>query len=135
MKAMLLGLVLSAAMAWPAAADDRDDITGVIQSQIEAFLADDFATAFTFASPGIKQMFGSSDRFGRMVREGYPMVWRPETVRFLELREISGALRQKVLIEDANGATHVLDYRMEPDGAGDWRIDGVQILRAPDVSA
>ena len=109
-------------------------IETTIQSQIDAFLVDDFAKAFTFASPNIKSIFGSPDRFGQMVRQGYPMVWRPGEVRYLELREISGALWQKVMIRDQAGGIHLLDYQMINTGDG-WQINGVQILRAPDVGA
>ena len=109
-------------------------IETTIQSQIDAFLVDDFAKAFTFASPNIKSLFGSADRFGQMVRQGYPMVWRPGEVRYLELREISGALWQKVMIRDQAGGIHLLDYQMINTGDG-WQINGVQILRAPDVGA
>lgn len=109
-------------------------IESTIQNQIDAFLQDDFATAFTFASPAIQNMFRTPDNFGAMVRNGYPMVWRPEDVRFGDLREIGGALWQKVMVTDAQGRAFVLDYRMEQvDGA--WRIAGVQILPAPDLSA
>ena len=129
--AAALCLVVTAAPAEESAAPAIRD---TIQSQIDAFLDDDVARAFTFASPGIQNIFRTPENFGRMVREGYPMVWRPESLRFLDLREVDGALWQKVLIEDAQGATHLLDYRMEPDEEGRWRIDGVQILRAPEVS-
>ena len=109
-------------------------IETTIQGQIDAFLADDFATAFTFASPNIKMLFGNSERFGQMVQNGYPMVWRPGEVRFLELRDINGALWQKVMIRDRAGEFHILDYQMI-QGADGWRINGVQILRRPDVGA
>lgn len=109
-------------------------IEGTIQRQIDAFLVDDFATAFTFASPNIKMLFGSPERFGQMVQNGFPMVWRPGEVRFLELRDINGALWQKVMIRDQAGGMHMLDYQMI-EGADGWRINGVQILRAPDVGA
>lgn len=109
-------------------------IEATIQDQIDAFVADDVATAFSFASPNIKMLFGSSERFGQMVRDGYPMVWRPDELRFLELRDIDGALWQKVMIRDQAGRFHVLDYQMIPGGAG-WQINGVQILRAPGVGA
>mgnify|MGYP006273357121 FL=1 len=129
-----LAAVLCLATAAPAEESAAPAIRDTIQSQIDAFLEDDVARAFTFASPGIQGIFRTPENFGRMVREGYPMVWRPESLRFLDLREVDGALWQKVLIEDAQGATHLLDYRMEPDEEGRWRIDGVQILRAPEVS-
>lgn len=110
------------------------DIEATIGAQIDAFLKDDFARAFTFASPGIQSYFGSSERFGRMVQQGYPMVWRPGEVKYLELREIAGNLWQRVLIRDQLGGLHVLDYEMIRTQAG-WRIDGVQILRLPGANA
>ena len=109
-------------------------IEATIGAQIEAFLKDDFAEAFSYASPNIQGIFGSSDRFGDMVKNGYPMVWRPDDVQYLELREIAGNLWQKVLIRDQSGGMHVLDYQMIQTGDG-WRINGVQLLRAPGVSA
>ena len=113
-----------------AATAQEGPIRNTIQSQIDAFLADDFATAFNFASPTIKGLFGSADRFGQMVQQGYPMVHRPQTVRMLDLREVNGRLWQKVMITDQQGRTHVLDYQMieTPEG---WQINGVQLL--PDV--
>ncbi|MEF3048397.1 DUF4864 domain-containing protein [Pseudotabrizicola sp. L79] len=113
-----------------AATAQEGPIRNTIQSQIDAFLADDFATAFSFASPTIKGLFGSADRFGQMVQQGYPMVHRPQTVRMLDLREVNGRLWQKVMITDQQGRTHVLDYQMieTPEG---WQINGVQLL--PDV--
>lgn len=111
----------------------EDQIQSVIQGQIDAFEIDDFDTAFTFASPSIQQLFGSVDRFGAMVRNGYPMVWRPKSLSFAELREIEGALWQKLIVQDMNGTLHALDYRMvEIDGK--WRISGVQLLPAPDLA-
>ncbi|MDF2232770.1 DUF4864 domain-containing protein [Albimonas sp. CAU 1670] len=72
----------------PAAAQEAGaaaEIRGVIERQLEAFLAGDVDAAWGYASPGIQGLFGSVENFGRMVREGYPMVWRPAEWRFLEL--------------------------------------------------
>lgn len=112
--------------ALPAVAQ-QDAIQSTILNQIEAFKADDFATAFTFASPVIKGIFGTADNFGMMVRNGYPMVHRPAEVRMLEQRQVSGATVQRVLITDAQGRSHVLDYQMveTPDG---WQINGVTLV-------
>lgn len=121
------------ALALPALAQG-DQIQGVIRNQIDAFLKDDFATAFTFASPGIQGIFGTAENFGAMVRNGYPMVWRPSDVEFGELREVAGRLWQRVIVRDGQGGLHVLDYQMI-EGEDGWRINGVQLLRAPDVGA
>ena len=69
-----------------------------------------------------------------MVTQGYPMVWRPAEVRYLEIREAEGEFWQKVQITDAKGFTHLLLYRMQKTGAG-WRIGGVQLLEAPGGTA
>lgn len=109
-------------------------IEGTISSQIEAFRADDFAQAFTFASPNIQGMFGTPDNFGLMVRQGYPMVWRPGQLNFLELRNDQGLLWQKVMVQDQDGVFFILDYQMieTPEG---WRINGVYLVQAPTLGA
>ncbi len=133
MRRLLLALSLSAGLASGAFAQNTE-IEANIAAQIQAFKADDFATAFTFASPNIQRLFGNPDNFGAMVRNGYPMVWRPSDVRFLELREVAGAMWQKVMITDGDGAVHILDYQMIQQENG-WKINGVQLLGRADPAA
>ena len=94
MRRGTLALILAVGLALPVSAEKTlQSVPGIeltIEGQIEAFLADDFSSAFTYASPNIRELFGSAERFGAMVRNGYPMVWRPDEFRFLELREIDG---------------------------------------------
>lgn len=136
MMRILHALTLAVVLTFSAGAQEAPDgaIRGVILDQIEAFLADDFAAAFTFASPAIRGIFGTPERFGAMVRNGYPMVWRPEAVEFGDLREIGGRLWQRVIVRDADGRLHALDYQMVP-GEDGWRINGVQLLQEPEVGA
>ena len=134
MRRLLIAPALAAALSFspPAMAGE---INGTIQAQIDAFQADDLDTAFTFASPGIKQMFRTPERFGQMVRSGYPMVWRPSELRFLDRREHPGGGQvQRVMILDQSGDLHLLDYLLirTPDG---WQIAGVQLLRGRGVGA
>ncbi|WP_170347315.1 DUF4864 domain-containing protein [Ruegeria atlantica] len=133
MRRFLLAVSLSVGLGSGAFAQNAE-IEANISEQIQAFKADDFATAFTFASPSIQRLFQTPDNFGQMVRNGYPMVWRPADIRFLELREIAGALWQKVMITDANGRVHILDYQMIPLEGG-WKINGVQLLGNADPAA
>jgi hypothetical protein len=109
-------------------------IRQVISDQISAFLADDFETAFTFASPNIKRLFRDPDRFGRMVRDGYPMVWRPADVRFATLLREGDRMVLSVFVTDGRGALHVLDYDMIETERG-WEIDGVRVRRPNDAGA
>lgn len=129
MRTIFLAAAFVATSAFGALAQDTE-IRGVISEQFEAFKADDFAKAFTFASPALQSFFMTSENFGRMVTQGYPMVWRPADVAYLELREQDGTFWQKVEIKDAQGRLHYLEYRMQRTQAG-WRISGVQILDAP----
>lgn len=133
MRLGLYAMLTAVTLAMPLAAQDAP-IRQTIQSQLDAFQTDDFARAFTFASPNIKGIFGTSENFGAMVKQGYPMVHRPSAVTMLELREVAGNLWQRVMITDQAGRTHLLDYMMieTPEG---WQINAVQLLRAPDVGA
>lgn len=136
MKQLIVSLMLLAAFSFSAQAQDARSVAviGTIQSQLDAFQRDDFAKAFTYASPGIRRMFGSHERFGAMVRNGFPMVWRPSSVEFLEFRDEGGRVSQTVLFRDAQGVPVVLEYFMIETENG-WQIDGVQPVAAPDVTA
>lgn len=126
-----IALISSAPIAVQA---QQSEIEGVISGQFEAFLADDFDTAFEFASPMIKGIFRTPGNFGLMVRQGYPMVWRPADVEFLGLRNEGGRQVQTVMVTDGNGAIHILEYRMVEGDTG-WQIDGVSLLKPPAPSA
>lgn len=114
----------------PAAAQGRDPaIEAVIAQQIEAFRANDLDRAFTFASPMIQSIFRTPQRFGVMVRNGYPMVWRPAEVAMGRLR-IAGETRfQDVILRDMAGQLHIAEYEMIRVN-GEWRINGVRLRRA-----
>ncbi|HBS50911.1 MAG TPA: DUF4864 domain-containing protein [Rhodobacteraceae bacterium] len=133
LKWMLSGALGLMLMAGSALAQERE-IEEVIGAQIEAFRTEDVGRAFGYASPTIKRLFGTPGNFGRMVEQGYPMVWRPDEICFLDLREVAGNLWQRVQIRDRKGRVHVLDYQMVETENG-WKINGVQILRAPGVAA
>ena len=114
-------------------ANSNDAIKKTIEDQIAAFKLDDFETAFGFATPFLKEKFGSAENFGKMVRNGYPMVWRPSKVIFLGNERYHHGLAQVVQIVDAKGRSHYLRYYMiEFDGM--WRIGGVEFLPASDFS-
>lgn len=138
MRRLILGTlagVMMAGAAWAQEVLEPDPaIRDTIQSQLDAFMADDFGAAFEFAAPNIRQMFRTPETFGAMVQQGYPMVWRPGAVEYGDLREIEGLLWQRVLVTDKTGRQFVLEYQMQ-DVLGDWRIAGVRVVPAPGVSA
>ncbi|MGX9353270.1 DUF4864 domain-containing protein [Shimia sp. W99] len=125
---VFLSFVMALGLWGAVASANQDDVKFVIESQMEAFKADDMAGAFDFAADGIQKVFGTAERFGEMVRRGYPMVHRPEEVVFLEFRQEAGSLWQKVLVTDQSGVVHVLDYEMIPTESG-WRIGAVLLMK------
>ena len=136
MRRLLLSLALSVLSALSVSAQEARNpaIETTIQQQFDAFRADDVGTAFSFASPTIKGIFGTPENFGMMVRNGYPMVWRPAEVQYLELRKVAGNLWQRVMVTDQAGRTHLMDYQMIKTDDG-WQINGVQLLPSVGVGA
>lgn len=135
MKGFWLALAVALLSFASAHAQEGDgaEIRAVISDQIAAFQLDDFAAAFEYASPGIRRIFETSERFAQMVRSGYPMVHRPAGVEYLDLQEIDGALWQMVEFEDQSGRRHVLGYQMiHLDDA--WKINAVHIFDLPELA-
>ena len=115
-------------------ADERADIQSTISDQLRAFASDNFIEAFTHASPGIKDIFGTVENFSNMVKKGYPMVWRYTNFEFLNLEETPQGYSQIVRITDQNDKLFLLKYFMK-NVAGIWKISGVSIIEASDFSA
>ena len=118
----------------PLAAGEKEDVQAIINGQIEAFQKDDFAAAFTYASPSIRSMFGTPENFGKMVQRGYPMVWRPKDVRFLDFESTPAGLMQSLQIVDQAGKVHYLRYFVVSTSKG-WKISGVQFINPAEFSA
>ena len=136
MKRILFAAALSG-LAGGAAAQGTGELETIITEQMRAFQADDFGAAFQYASPMIRGMFGDPDNFGAMVRNGYPMVWRPADIRFQGQEPAArggGAVVQRLSVRGPDGAYYICDYTMIETTQG-WKIDGVEVRPAPDVGA
>ena len=118
----------------PLSAGEEEDVQAIINSQIEAFQEDDFAAAFTFASPSIRSMFGTPENFGKMVQQGYPMVWRPKDLLFIDFERNQYGRLQSVQIVDQAGKIHFLRYFMVSTSQG-WKIAGVEFINPAEFSA
>ena len=119
---LMWGLAFGPARAVPVSAADAKAAQTVIQAQLNAFAADDAKRAFSYAAPSIRTQFGTADNFLRMVRQGYPMVYRPANVSFAKPEMISGKLVQTVQFSDLEGAEWVATYHLERQRNKAWRI-------------
>ncbi len=114
-------------------AGDRQAIRSIIQSQLDAFQRDDGHEAFSYASPGIRQMFQTAEIFMTMVRGGYAAVYRPRAVEFLETLVKDGRTVQMMRFIGPDGVAVIAMYTMERQPDGTWRIDGVVLLRTEET--
>ena len=129
---LLLGLaVTAAAQEPPLSTADRAAIQQIIQAQVDAFRRDDGDVAFGYASPTIQGMFGRSDVFMDMVRQGYQPVYRPRVFDFREIVDLHGQPAQKVHVVGPDGRPVTAIYPMTQLPDGSWRIDGCY-LQAPE---
>ena len=116
------------------AAEPDDSIQAVIADQIAAFQANDVERAFTHAAPNIQRIFETPQRFGQMVQQGYPMVWRPARYEWLKIVQTDFGPVQVVLFEDQSGRLHEAGYLMQQvDGV--WRINGVKLREVEGIGA
>jgi len=140
-RLMLLCLALVALAAPVArAADppvgpaDAAAIHGVVADQLAAFQRDDGESAFGYASPMIRDQFMTPDNFMRMVRTGYPPVYRPREVFFGPIVEMEGRIVQRVLLVGPDGQPVMALYIMQKQPDGTWRIDGCILTRSDEKS-
>ncbi len=119
----------AAGVAEPLGAGDRQAIRSIIQSQLDAFQRDDGHEAFSYASPGIRQMFQTAEIFMGMVRGGYAAVYRPRAVEFLETLVKDGRTIQMMRVVGPDGVAVIAMYTMQRQPDGTWRISGVVLLR------
>jgi hypothetical protein len=139
---LILGLLTGAASAQqpdsrpaPVSDAERATIQSIIQHQVDAFRRDDGPAAFGYASPAIREMFGTPDIFMDMVRQGYPMVYRPRLFEFAEIVTRDGRPTQKVRVIGPDGRRHTAWYPMTQLPDGTWRIDGCYLEAAEEHQA
>jgi hypothetical protein len=104
------------------ARSDAKAVRQVIEAQLAAFAEDDAEKAFSFAAPSIRESFGTAEKFMAMVRRGYPVVYRPTSVRFLDPVLHGDTLMQRVRMTDDLGAAWMVVYSLERQDDRSWRI-------------
>lgn len=109
---------------------DCASIRLVIQDQLQAFKAGDAPRAFFYASPGIKRTYRSPAAFIAMVKESYPLVFKPKAVIFESPHNVLGIVTQTVILLTGEGQLVVASYLMEKEGTGDWKINGCLLAPA-----
>jgi hypothetical protein len=107
----------------------------VIDGQLKAFIANDGATAYSFAAPNVKRIFPTVDTFMDMVTNGYPPVRKPQTYSFGKVQEMSPtSIIQQVLILGPDGKDYEAVYTLEQQPDGTFRITGCSLRASNSLS-
>ena len=130
-----LNMTARAGVSMTAGDADQPAIVGTIQSQLKAFQRDDEIEAFSYASPQIQERFGTPGNFMAMVRAGYPAVYRPSAVEFLDIELRDGHIFQPVRFVGPDGEAVIGIYEMERQVDGTWKINGVYLVRMGEVAS
>ena len=107
----------------------------VIDGQLKAFLADDGATAYSFAAPSVKRIFPTVDTFMNMVTNGYAPVRKPQSYSFGKVEQTGPtSIIQQVLIVGPDGKDYEAVYTLEQQEDGSFKITGCSLRASTSVS-
>ena len=109
-------------------AKDNKAVQAVVQSQLSAFAKDDADKAFSYATPELRKMIGTPAAFMAMVKNSYPVVYRPASVVFLKAESSGDEVVQKVQMLDASGTSILAVYSLQRQKNKTWRISGCAVV-------
>ena len=117
----------------PCSADVKSELTTVIDAQLAAFRADDYAKAFTFAAGPIKTMF-TQPEFEAMVRKAYPVIAHSTSVDYGMAFDTGeeAVIYVRVQNTDTKGDAQYQYLLKKEDGA--WKIGGVSEVKPEGLS-
>jgi hypothetical protein len=107
-----------------------DTAQTIIKNQIAAFLNNDAAAAYSFASPAIQEKFLNQNLFFEMVKRAYQPVFRPGNFAFGHSKVVGDQVIQEVLITGPDGKDWTAIYQLVKQPDGTYKINGVQILQS-----
>jgi len=107
----------------------------VIDGQLKAFIANDGATAYSFAAPNVKRIFPTVDTFMNMVTNGYAPVRQPQSYSFGKVQQTGPtSIVQQVLIVGPDGKDYEAVYTLEQQPDGSFQITGCSLRASTSVS-
>ena len=105
-------------------ATEWTSIRAAIGAQRKALIAGDGSKALSYASPGIRDQFGTPEVFLAMVRSAYAALLTARYTEFLEGAVIDGLVIQPLRLIAPDNTVQVALYTMEKQPDGRWKIAG-----------
>ena len=115
--------------------EDAQAVQVTVRAQLAAFVAEDAELAFSYAAPNIRSLFQTPERFMAMVRQGYPVVYRPAALLFLTPKALEAAVVQPVQMRDSNGKSWLAMYTLQRQTDASWLISACVLVPDGSVGA
>jgi Domain of unknown function (DUF4864) len=112
---------------WPDAslrAAEWSSIRAAIGAQRKALIAGDGSKALSYASPAIRDQFGTPEIFLSMVRNAYAALLTARYTEFLDGAVIDGVVIQPLRLIAPDNTVQVALYTMQRQRDGRWKIAG-----------
>ena len=104
----------------------REEVRAVVQGQLAALRAGDFAAAYGYAAAGIKERF-DDEVFAAMIRRGYPALLSAKEAELGMVHDHAGEFAEvTVSVRDRQKHAVTYLYRLVREAEG-WRITGVTL--------
>ena len=101
----------------------------VVNDQLSAFRAADYASAYSYAANGMQQKF-TLPQFERMVRRNYAHMAEARRVEFGPVRVDGASASVQVYFFTREGAMRAFLYSLTAEGDV-WKISGVDEIQSP----
>ena len=122
-------ILLGPVDAVPLTAVDEKSVRAVVEGQLAAFANDDALKAFSYAAPNVKKAVTTAAGFLAMVRNDYPIIYRPASVAFLKPEGKDNQVIQRVQMLDANGNPWLAIYSLQRQKNKAWLITGCVVTQ------
>ena len=110
----------------------KKELTAVVDGQLAAFRANDYAKAFSFASAGIQSMFAPED-FEKMVKTAYPVIAHSVSSEYGVMFDTGEEAVVNVRVQDGDKKSVEYQYLLKKE-SGTWKINGVSEVKAEGLS-
>ena len=110
----------------------KKEFAEVIEGQLAAFRAGEFAKAYTYAASSIKNLFPASD-FEEMVKSAYPVIANSSTAEFGLAFDVGDEAVINVRVENSEKKSVLYQYMLQKED-GKWKISGVSEVKSSGLS-
>jgi hypothetical protein len=129
--------LLFAFAAGPAVAHEAGSMEAraIIQRQLDAFQKNDADSAFSLASPGLKETYANPHNFMDSVRSGETPFFKRRMVEYQDFVAAGDDAAQSVVLVDDDSYVWTIVYKLSRQPDGSWLIDGVVLVKSDALDA